>query len=379
LPVIDVRAFCCNPVPIRKGRPGKAPTYDARVTKTLRSLLRTAFALLLSAAIGSTSGAAAGAREPESAAPRGGPTDPDTTALRITGSALGASLEIDVRDLSRAAGERALHAAWDAVVRAESELGSLARRAEGSTAALSEDLFGLLLRADSFCTWSDGACGPAGGAVYRLWSASAASGALPPPGELAAAAATTPCQRLKLRPATRTLELSAGSELDLRGFARGWAVDLAVRALTEAGAANAKVVLGRVVRAMGRGPEGRGWPIPLPALSASGNPQSLVLLVDEALAVADPAAGALLIGGESIPPAFDLRTGRPATGVSSVVTVSPLAADAEPLALAMSVLGANGGQMRLGSLRPKPAVLWLLGSGSGAVVASSNWSAVRRP
>ena len=59
--------------------------------------------------------------------------------------------------------------------------------------------------------------------------------------------------------------------------------------------------------------------------------------------------------------------------------MTKLAADAEPLAMAMSVLGANGGQLRLGSLRPKPSVLWLLGSGATAVVASSNWSAVRRP
>ena len=43
------------------------------------------------------------------------------------------------------------------------------------------------------------------------------------------------------------------------------------------------------------------------------------------------------------------------------------------------VLGANGGQIRLGSLRPKPSVLWLLGSGETAVVSSSNWSAVRKP
>ena len=134
-----------------------------------------------------------------------------------------------------------------------------------------------------------------------------------------------------------------------------------------------------MARGLGAGPAGRGWPIPLPTLSASGNAASQVLLLDQAIAVAEPASEAFLVGGERILPAFDLRSGRPATGVSSVVAVTTLAADAEPLAMAMSVLGANGGQLRLGSLRPKPSVLWLLGSGETAVVASSNWSAVRKP
>ena len=134
-----------------------------------------------------------------------------------------------------------------------------------------------------------------------------------------------------------------------------------------------------MTRGVGAGPGEEGWPVALPTLSASGKANSRILLLDEAIAVADPASGTFRSAGEPISPAFDLRSGRPATGVSSVVAVTTLAADAEPLAMAMSVLGANGGQMRLGSLRPKPSVLWLLGSGETAVVASSNWSAVRRP
>ena len=295
--------------------------------------------------------------------PPGVPGDERSAPLRIVGSALGAQLEIEVRDLPRPAGEKALNAAWDAVVRAEQELSVLAAPDAGGKAALSDDLLGLMRRATSFCTWSDGASGPAGGAVYRLWTRSARSGALPTPDQLEEAAATAKCDRVTLSTETRTIAISPGSELDLRGFVRGWAVDIAVRTLADMGAKNARVGLGSVTRGMGAGPGGRGWPVPLPTLSASGNPESLVLLV----------------GREQIALAFDLRSGKPATSVSSVVTVTKLAADAEPLAMAMSVLGANGGQIRLGSLRPKPSVLWLLGSGATAVVASSNWSAVRRP
>ena len=43
-------------------------------------------------------------------------------------------------------------------------------------ATLAPDLFALLARASSFCSWSDGASGPHGGAVYRLWAESARAG-----------------------------------------------------------------------------------------------------------------------------------------------------------------------------------------------------------
>ncbi|MDQ1346864.1 MAG: FAD:protein transferase [Acidobacteriota bacterium] len=369
-----VCAFCCNPVLVRKGQRGKTSAYDEFVTKTRRRLLGTAGALLLARALAlAASGAVA-------ASPAVTPGDDPPAPLRIAGSALGAQLEIEVRDLPRPAGEKALHAVWDAVVHAERELGALAAAtAATGKAPLSEDLLDLLLRATSFCTWSDGASGPAGGAVYRLWTKSARIGALPTPDQLEEAAATAKCDRARLSTEARSIAISPGSELDLRGFVRGWAVDIAVRTLADLGATNFRVALGSVTRGMGAGPGGRGWPVPLPTLSASGNPESLVFLLNEALAVADPSSEALQVGREQIALAFDLRSGKPATSVSSVVTVTTLAADAEPLAMAMSVLGANGGQIRLGSLRPKPSVLWLLGSGETAVVSSSNWSAVRKP
>lgn len=370
----DVGAFCGNPLLLRKGRDGKTPAYDDFVPRTLRRLptLRavawSCFALA-SALWGDTAGALP---------PIDSRSEP-AAALRIAGRAFGADLEIEVVDLPQAAAEKALRAAWDAVVQAERELGRLVVASRSGRTTLSPDLADLVSRAGSFCIWSDGAAGAAGGAVYRLWAEGAARGALPTPDRLEEAAATAKCSRVTLVAATGQLELAAGSELDLRGFALGWAVDLAARSLMQAGAGNLRVALGPVIRGVGAGPGGTGWPVSLPTLSASGNLTSRVLLQDQAIAVADPGLAAFTIAGERILPAYDLRTGRPATGVSSVVAVTTLAADAEPLAMAMSVLGANGGQLRLGSLAPKPSVLWLLGNGDSAVVASSNWSAVRKP
>jgi thiamine biosynthesis lipoprotein len=373
--VCDVGAFCGNPVPLRKGRPGETHAYDGFVTRILPRLrLPTVLVLALCALTAGLPRSAFAAAGRRGAANEGTPT-----ALRLAGSALGAQLELEVLDLPRSVGEKALHEAWDAVVRAERELAALAPAAGGGRSLLSPALAGLIARASSFCVWSDGASGPAGGAVYRLWEESARSGALPSPIRLEQAAASAKCARVILKAEARELELVPGTELDLRGFTRGWAVDLASQSLLEGGAANFKVTLGPVTRGAGAGPGGTGWPVSLPTLSASGSPYSRILLQDQAIAVAEPASGVFMVAGEQILPAYDLRSGRPATGVTSVAAVTTLAADAEPLAMAMSVLGANGGQIRLGSLRPKPSVLWLLGKGETAVVSSSNWSAVRRP
>jgi len=49
-----------------------------------------------------------------------------------------------------------------------------------------------------------------------------------------------------------------------------------------------------------------------------------------------------------------------------VAAVTDLAVDAQALAIAMALTGPREGQLRLGSLRPHPSVLWFLGNGSGA-------------
>jgi hypothetical protein len=65
-------------------------------------------------------------------------------------------------------------------------------------------------------------------------------------------------------------------------------------------------------------------------------------------------------------PYLHQRTGLPAQGVAGVAAVTELAVDAQALAIAMAVTGPREGELRLGSLRPNPSVLWFLGSGSGA-------------
>ena len=84
------------------------------------------------------------------------------------------------------------------------------------------------------------------------------------------------------------------------------------------------------------------------------------------------------VGDEAYPAFLDQRSGEPAHGCQGVFAVTTLAADAEPLAVTMLITGYREGQMRLGGLRPLPAVMWLLGDDrSTPLLASYRWSSLK--
>lgn len=239
----------------------------------------------------------------------------------------------------------------------------------------------LLERAKSFCRWSEGAHGPLGGRLYALWGVRGGTAAererrgLPSPTQRAAAAESARCDRLAVDGSAGTVELLEGSVIDVYPFAAGFAVDRAIDALGAAGAGNALVQVGPVVRGVGPGPEGRGWPIELPAFPGLEGPPQRYRLRDQALAIAAADATPLIIGGDRLAPFIDQRSGRPADGVVATVIATELAIDAQALATAAFVLGTREGAYRLGQLQPVPAVQWLLGSGSGKpLISSFHWS-----
>ena len=294
---------------------------------------------------------------------------------RANSQVLGEVAQVEVRDLDAAAAETALRAAIAELAAAEADAAALTVRlnsvAGGDPAPVAESALAMLRRALEFCRWSEGAHGPLGGVLYELWQ-----GSLPSPAALRAARETTGCDRLRLDEEARTAQLAAGSRIDLRGFAAGWAVDRAIDVLREYGAANGRVRLGRVHRGLGPGPSGAGWVIDLELPSEWIEPLAPARLTDRALAVAS-SEPALVIGGDRYASHFNLRAGRPVNGVAATIAVSELAVDAQALAITMFVLGQREGMMRLGSLRPEPSVAWLLGSGAGPPLLSTHrWSSV---
>ena len=303
--------------------------------------------------------------------------------LRQADQAFGRPAEITVRGLPAEAAREAIRRAFAEI--AETERLADATRPDGGLAALNAAgkgpqkpdprLLAMLGQALAFCYWSEGANGPLGRDLNALWGLRSPVAAPPNADQTEKAAALTACAHLTVDLDKGTAALEAGSGLDLWGFAEGLALDRAVEVLRQNGAVNGFVRIGSVQRGFGRGPAGKGWPVELPQPPGLEEPVGRVYLRDHAVAVAALADHPL--GGAA--PYLSQRTGRPPEGILSTVVVTELAAEAQGLATSLFILGPREGQTRLGSLRPRPSVLWFLGSGAGTPVeVGYRWSEVSR-
>ncbi len=309
--------------------------------------------------------------------------------LHLTGIAFNQSLEIEVRDLppsvaddlGRKALERikAIEKLTDPNGSAASGVALLNVAAGKPAIKLDPDLFALLLKAASFCEWSSGVHGPLGGRLAALWGLDDPVTAIPIPSDVEAARDSAACNRLELDERNSLVRLAAGSRIDLRGFAPGFAIDRAVDLLRAAGAANGWVRIGYVARAFGPGPAGGGWPFELPQVAGMTEHERVALL-NRSIAVKRFDDKKLGAGGEKWSPYLDQRHGKPGgQGVLLAAASTLLAVDSEAMAVTMFAAGNREGQSMLGAAQPPPAVLWLLGMGNGPPLrAETRWSQVRR-
>jgi FAD:protein FMN transferase len=307
-------------------------------------------------------------------APQAAPAPVEAPARRATTTAFDERVVVEVRGLEAAAADAALREAAGEIAEVaalvdpwgDGELAGLNAAAGGGARPADPRLVELVGRALSFCDWSRGAHGPLGGRLYLAWGFDGRDGAaIPAPDVVRQAAGAASCDGIAVDAAAGTLALGPGRRLDLRGFARGFAVDRALDVLRRHGGVNAFVEIGGVRRAAGAGPNGRGWPVTLPVFPGMDRPLDRLHLRDRALAAASTVHRPLYTGGDRLAPWLDQRSGRPAEGVVAAFTATELAVDAEALAVALTVLGNREGMLRLGGLKPAPAVLWLLGDGEG--------------
>ncbi len=305
--------------------------------------------------------------------------------VRLSLRAFDTDVEIEVRDLARVQAEPAIREALGEVHRlaeltdpegkVAGGIGFLNAAAGAGPQSLDATVTDLLLSASRYCLWSSNAHGPLGGGLYRLWNAP--SGAIPHPQELRQATEQAACGRLRFvgDAADRGVELAAGSRLLLQGFARGFAVDRAAEVLGRHGVANFWIEAGSVYRAAGGGADGAGWDLSIPAQPDNEDVTEHLKLQDQSLVVVSVFA----IGDDEAVRWIDQRTGVPARGVLTQVTVSDNAFDAEMVATSLFIIGLRDGQRRLGSLEPRPSILWLLGDNRSGepLVSTYRWSEVK--
>lgn len=306
--------------------------------------------------------------------------------VRLSMKALDVEIQIEVRDLPRDAAATAIRQALAEIHRI-AQLTDDGQVVPGGVAFLNAasgagpqmvdaTLADLLISASRYCLWSSNAHGPLGGGLYQLWNAP--SGAMPHPNDLRKATALAECGQLRLSGSAEQpmIELAEQSRLHLRGFRRGYAVDRAAAVLEEAGARNFWIEAGTVYRAAGGGNDGAGWLVTIPAQPDNDDVTERMKLQDQSLAVVSVYG----VGDEAPARWIDQRTGVPARGVLTQMTVATNAFDAEMVATSLFIIGLREGQRRLGSLEPRPSILWLLGDNSDGepLVSTYRWSEVRR-
>lgn len=362
--------------------PGHAPdgrSHAGDVRSGMMALLMAALRTPLAA--GSRSRFLTGLLAGLLAAPGAGAAAEDTRtqAVRLEGEAF--DRRAVVRILGAPEGK-------DAAQRALDRLAALGKRFRDATETLNEEVSAsrevpvaspvadLLERTLQFCDWSQGAHGPLGGALRVHWEAAAGNPEPPPAPPFATESAA--CERLGITRGAdgrATASIAAGSRLQLEGFAQGFAVDRAVDILGEAGIDNALIRLGRIHRAVGPGPEGKGWPVLLPVFEGYDRPLDEIVLRDASLALVWRADWPV-----DRPLFVDQRSGELPDPIWATAVVSELAVDAQALAVSALVLGAREGRFRMAGLRPVPSVLWLQGRGQGRpLIMELNWSDLRIP
>jgi thiamine biosynthesis lipoprotein len=303
------------------------------------------------------------------------PPLPLARPVRVSNTAFHHPVEIEIRDMMADTARQAIDAALEEVAAIDrltdpdgdaqvaGSLAALNAAAGKGPQVVDARLFPALSRAYDFCLWSEKAYGPLGREINRLWGVR--SPVAKKPELLDQAVDSAACNRLNVDVEKKTVTLAAGSAVDLWGFSEGLAVDRAVDVLQKRGVHNGYVHIGGIHRGFGLGTDGRGWSVSPPLFPGTVIPLTKLYLRDKSLAVVSFSDPALKIGDETFSPWISQRNGQPVQGTVATLAYTDLALDAEGLAVTLTVTGPTDGQLRLGSLKPSPAILWLQGSGAG--------------
>jgi thiamine biosynthesis lipoprotein len=243
----------------------------------------------------------------------------------------------------------------------DSEIAKVNALAFREPVKVSEPVFEILERAVYYGKLTNGAFDITVGPLIDVWQAAADTNTVPEPNQLQKALAEVGYDKVHLDPNNNTVRFGVeGMKLDLGGIAKGYAIDLAIDAIKQAGAEGGMVDVGGDIRCFGTPADGKKhWLIGLQDPDLARKEQNLLVLKldDAAVATSGDYRRFVLIGNERHSHIIDTHTGQSAAKLSSVTVITEKAVDADALATAVSVLGPEDGLKLIESLADTEAII----------------------
>jgi len=205
-----------------------------------------------------------------------------------------------------------------------------------------------------------------------IWRSAAEANSVPSDNELRQARSKVGYEKLILDANGMSVRFAVEAmKVDLGGIAKGYAVDKAVEAMQNGGAIGGIVDVGGDIRCFGLPPKSRDrWliglqdpsvgtdtAIPTQVGIGTGKPLLVLKLTDAAVATSGSYRRFALIEGKKFSHIIDTKTGYSSAGLTSVTIISENVTDADALATAVSVMGAEKGLALIETIPETEAIL----------------------
>ncbi len=195
--------------------------------------------------------------------------------------------------------------------------------------------------------WADrtgGAFEPTIGPLAELWGFGEEIGRAPTPDEIHQALSHIGYSKIEIDRDAHTVFLpDAGMRLDVRGAAKGFALDRMREAMVEAGATSGIMDFAGEMLFFGSGPENGHWPIQLKDPYDPSRNYAYLLLPPGGLATSNFYDRTVQIGGRRYGHVIDPRSGQPTAGLASVTVYTDEGVTADILATGLFSFGCQQG------------------------------------
>lgn len=249
--------------------------------------------------------------------------------------------------------------------KSDSEISELNRDGFRRAVVVSKSTYEVLQKSVEFSRFSDGAFDITIGPLEDLWRSAAEANSVPTDAELSEARSRVGYDKLLLDADETSVRFAVeGMRVDLGGIAKGYALDKAVEAMQRSGAVGGMVDIGGDIRCFGMPPKGQNrWQIGLQNPDKAkvgfdaGTPLLVLHLTDAAVATSGDYRRVVVIGGKKYSHIINAKTGYSGDELTSVTIISRNATEADALATAVDVMGAEKGLALIETMPETEAIL----------------------